>query len=1073
MNRLFIPKHLRQSYSSRWMVILLIFLMPVTLYSQSFKYTSRPSFVSVGNSSSIAFDADNDAKNDVFIMGKNGTNYYSKLYHNNGDSTFLNLGIPFPGLAYGSVDVLDYNNDGLQDIVLCGFDGTSQRFCLFKNKGHNLFTEVSTNIPGVAYGTIKCADLNRDGNTDIVVMGQVGGQMNFCIYRNLGNGSFQMIKALTGLYDGSMIIADINNDSYPDIIAGGVANSFELISKVYVNSGNDDFSFKERNSGLPALRGGKIENFDFNNDGFTDVLIVGKNSNDEYISQVYRNNSGESFTLFSSLDGLYYSSAATGDFNNDGYPDIFLSGLNQSSVYTTNFYVNNAGANFTLQSESLPKVVKGSISPFDLTSDGKLDFLFTGFAMAGAVSNVYNNNVVSVNSPPAAPFNLTSDSRNDSVLLRWNRPSDAETASKGLTYDFYITKASDGDTVFSSPAVFSTGTRKVFKQGILQDTFLLLKNMPYGKYYWSVQAVDQSYSGSPFASTGEFNICHSLYIGRDSSICQGESIAFSAGSSSDIVKWYSEADPNVSFHNGNNASVVVNRSLKVWATVNTSIGCSLSDTLSLTVLSLPETSLKSDTGICYNSQLSLILANSDYVGDWSSKDHSIDKLGLQSVAFNVVRNDSVFVRITDLNGCVNFDTISITAYSLPVSHLPKDTSVCYKDILKLTAAYDSDSVYWFNSNKELLSKENTIQYPVLSSQYLKVKIVNPLKCVSHDTVMISRLELPVVFAGSDTLVCAGTSAFLGKSAQDGFKYEWTPASTLNEDRIANPEATPQETTEYILKVTDSNFCINYDTVKVKIDFPTTIDVSDKFICKGESVQIGGNPTAKGSLLPYSFYWFPNINPDDSNSANPVVSPDTSTVYYLRVSTGSCILDTVSVKVTVWTLPVISKSDDIKIGYRESAQLWATGGEVYMWEPGLGLSDNSVSNPLASPEATTTYNVYVTDTNGCESSAQVVVIVQNEIFVPNLFTPNGDGKNDNFLVYGTGIDKIRMRIFNTEGILVYETGDVKEATENGWNGNYKGNPLGSGKYLWVIDAISTNGSPLLYNNSNKGVVTLIR
>jgi gliding motility-associated-like protein len=1057
----------------------LLYLIPLSfclsINAQTFKLVTKAALTNLGNSSILAFDADLDGKPDILVMGKDGSNYYTKLYHNNGDSTFTDLGIAFPGLAIGSADVIDFNNDGLPDIVLCGNDGAQKRFCLFKNKGNNLFSEVTTTIPGVDRSTVKCADLNRDGWADIIVAGQTAIGKIFKIYRNNGNGTFTEANSLEGFYDGDFDIADINHDSYPDIIATGVNAALNLISKVYINN-RKDFSFSERTSNIPATRGGKIILTDFNNDGYVDVLVSGKDVNTNYVTEVYRNNAGETFTQFASLTGLFYSSIASGDFNNDGFTDIVIAGLDASSTYKTIFYINNSGNGFTLQSTNLPNVSEGYISPIDLTGDNRLDILVSGYTMSAPVTKVFNNNIVAVNLVPNSPDQLTSFSQNDSVILRWKAPNDDKTASKALTYDFYIKTSSNGDTLYNAPASFTTGSRYLYKQGQLRDTFVIIKHLPYGKYFWSVQAIDQSYQGSVFAAEESFNICYNFSIGADTAICHGSKITLLAGIPSDIVNWYSSASPSSPFQTGNSAVVNVLNNTKVWVTVAKPIGCNLSDTINLAVLPLPETWVKKDTSLCLNSNITLSLIHTNYKGDWNAQSGSITATDTDKVTFKVLHNDQIYVKITALNGCHNYDTTRITTHSLPQSYLPTQTSGCLHDTLHLMAGTPNDSVYWFNSNNVLLSKERTLTFKVNNSENLHFTIVDSIKCTSLDTIIVRALDLPMANAGRDTLICPKGHAQLGGSYAnpDAFTYQWAPSNLLNSNQVLHPIATPVNTTSFVLKITDANSCSNFDTVIVYINPQSIVNTgSDKFICNGKSVELGGKPTAIGSSLPYGYDWTPANRLDNSSIENPTATPNTTTQYRLILSTAGCIIDTAYVNVTVWPLPVITKSEDVIIGYHENTTLSASGGSAYRWEPETGLSDSRIANPIAAPLVTTIYQVFVTDNNGCESDAQVTVMVRNEIFVPNLFTPNGDNNNDYFNIYGTGIDKIHLLIYNIEGILIFETTSVEEATVTGWDGQYKGNPLPPGKYLWVLEAASTDGAKLLFNGSNKGIVTLLR
>jgi gliding motility-associated-like protein len=441
-----------------------------------------------------------------------------------------------------------------------------------------------------------------------------------------------------------------------------------------------------------------------------------------------------------------------------------------------------------------------------------------------------------------------------------------------------------------------------------------------------------------------------------------------------------------------------------------------------------------------------------------------------------MRNDSIYVKITGPNGCLNFDTMAIIIHPLPEGNVPLRTSVCMHDTLHLSAGTSNNYVTWYNSNNEILSSNNNFSYQVNMSGKIYSQITDNMHCTHVDTINIQMLELPYSNAGRDTVICIKTKVQLGgfyKNPED-FKFEWSPANLLDDKNQLHPLATPVTSTRFIMKITDNNACSNFDTVRVNINPKSKIDTgSDIFICHGKSAVLGGNPTASGSQLPYAYNWFPVTGLDDNSMANPIATPETTTRYRLVVSTAGCIEDTVYVNVNVWPSPVIAKSDDVVIGYKGSARIWALGGLNYRWTSGDGLNDSNIPDPVASPLETTTYTVTVSDINGCEATAHIKVTVANEIFVPNLFTPNGDGKNDYFQVYGTGIDKIRLSIYNIEGILVYETTSIYEAMTVGWDGTYKGNQLQPGKYLWVIEAKGTDGLTLLYNGSNKGVVTLLR
>jgi gliding motility-associated-like protein len=116
--------------------------------------------------------------------------------------------------------------------------------------------------------------------------------------------------------------------------------------------------------------------------------------------------------------------------------------------------------------------------------------------------------------------------------------------------------------------------------------------------------------------------------------------------------------------------------------------------------------------------------------------------------------------------------------------------------------------------------------------------------------------------------------------------------------------------------------------------------------------------------------------------------------------------------------------------------------------------------------------------GGEDTRQLIIPVRflptnNTVFMPNLFTPNGDLSNDRFTVLGEGIERITFRIFDKKGTMVYESSDVQEATTRGWDGTYRGETLPAGVYTWQIVGAFLDGSPLHYQGKKAGSVLLSR
>ena len=129
---------------------------------------------------------------------------------------------------------------------------------------------------------------------------------------------------------------------------------------------------------------------------------------------------------------------------------------------------------------------------------------------------------------------------------------------------------------------------------------------------------------------------------------------------------------------------------------------------------------------------------------------------------------------------------------------------------------------------------------------------------------------------------------------------------------------------------------------------------------------------------------------------------------------------------------------------------ASGGVSYSWSPAMGLSNPFIQNPIATAGEDTRYMVTAATAEGCRDTAslKITVFKGSTIYVPNAFTPNGDGVNDLIKPYFIGIKSLfYFTIFDRWGKKVFSTNDMA----NGWNGAYKGKTPDTGAFAWVLRA----------------------
>jgi len=328
--------------------------------------------------------------------------------------------------------------------------------------------------------------------------------------------------------------------------------------------------------------------------------------------------------------------------------------------------------------------------------------------------------------------------------------------------------------------------------------------------------------------------------------------------------------------------------------------------------------------------------------------------------------------------------------------------------------------------------------------------------------------LPEISAGGDTIVCLSDSAHL--QASGGVSYHWTYSPYLSCLDCPDPYANPPKNGFFIVTGTDQYNCKNTDTVNVTLKYKVTATASgDQEICQKEHVILD----ARGGK---TYLWLPPDGLDNNQSSSPSASPLATTKYTVISYEGRCIPDTDQVRVQVDPLPTVKATGGTTIVAGNSTTLLATGNliERFKWKPSESLNHDDIPDPIASPLKTTEYTIVVYTDHNCQDSDKVTIKVlcdKSQLYIPNTFTPNGDGQNDIFYPRGTGLDKIKtFRIYSRWGELVYEKTSITiNDKAEGWDGTFNGNVLPPDVFVYMIEAQCEDGQTILF----KGDITLVR
>lgn len=257
----------------------------------------------------------------------------------------------------------------------------------------------------------------------------------------------------------------------------------------------------------------------------------------------------------------------------------------------------------------------------------------------------------------------------------------------------------------------------------------------------------------------------------------------------------------------------------------------------------------------------------------------------------------------------------------------------------------------------------------------------------------------------------------------------------------------------------------------------SINPTDTTICSGQNITFTALPVNGGASPIYQ--WFLNGNPVGTNAvtySNSALNNNDS-VYCQMISSSSCSpSDTVTSAATgidVRPAPVANAGTDTTITAGSKVQLNACCGNSYLWTPSTGLNNPNIANPIATPDQMTTYTVAIADSFNCNSSDDITIFVTTGLFIPNMFSPNGDGKNDVFKLYGYGIKEINFKVFNRLGNLVWEASSIDEAFNIGWDGTYKGKLQPNTAYVWYMQATYPDGNEVTFNGKTTGTILLTR
>jgi gliding motility-associated-like protein len=380
--------------------------------------------------------------------------------------------------------------------------------------------------------------------------------------------------------------------------------------------------------------------------------------------------------------------------------------------------------------------------------------------------------------------------------------------------------------------------------------------------------------------------------------------------------------------------------------------------------------------------------------------------------------------------------VTIFVYNETTLIMP-DTLICIGNSIDLVA-YGGVSYNWYPTAGMVNPGADSPTITPSSSNLYYVDITTANGCVYTDSVLVTvDASAPAPSLNADTTICYLDQILL--SASGGQTYSWYPnASVVN---LTGSNTVTNITNSQMIYVDVTNGCgTKTDSIYITVvEVIPTIN-PDTIICPGDTALL----YADGGT---SYLWTPAETVFQPNDQQTGAVPVTSTTYAVTVTNSIGCSSNTTTNVSLYLLPEVNAGGFINALYGSQVQLnGTTNATTFVWSSADTLSCTNCLNPVVIPFENESYVLTVEDLNGCINSDTVLVTIDGTLYVPNAFTPNGDGFNDIFDIKGEEISSFQLRVFDRWGLLIFESNSLN----NQWDGSYNGQPVQMDVYVWKVE-----------------------
>ncbi len=582
-----------------------------------------------------------------------------------------------------------------------------------------------------------------------------------------------------------------------------------------------------------------------------------------------------------------------------------------------------------------------------------------------------------------------------------------------------ILQAPTGTVCSGQPVVLSVSGTDLYQwsNGISGNT-----DVVYQSGYYAVVATNSfgctSHNNATvnFAASPDFT----LFPAGCYQICQSSNVTVTGPAGMQSYHWSNGA---------NTQSITLSTSGTYSLSATGTDGCSgQSGSFSIDVFGSANLNLGNDTTICAGQT---VVLNAGAYPTIKWQDNSTNQ------TFTVVDSGLYYVQVTTSQGCITSDTIHVNVDTVVVN-LGNDTTICGTVNLPLTVNSNFTSIIWQDGS-------TASTYNVTQAGFYKVSVTDIYGCKASDSITINDIAASISL-GNDTSICNHDTVQL-QIAGNFTSIIWQDGST-------GSTYTVTQSGDYIVTATTSTGCTVADSIVVTVHSPTVGLGNDTTLCPNSTLLLTVSGNFPGMI------W-------QNNSTGVTYLVHHAGLYYVNVTDSFGCHAGDSIRVSYYPQIQFDCQSTIRL-CTETVNL-SVGGPFssYSWSNGAATEYNSVS-------MFGTYFCTVTDNNGCTASDSINVLTcdtnscRDHYFIPNVFTPNGDGHNDQFgLIKGMNVEPseyFSISIFDRTGEKVFETNN-ETAT---WDGQYCGKPAPQGVYVYVAKYVC-NGDHI----DARGGVTLLR